>query len=480
MTIDRADVQSFVFRSGPDEGARYLFLEVTDPERARQWLADQLSASQAPSPRLLTAAPRSGLDPFVNVAFTCSGLSAFGLSEAELDGFGHEFREGMDTEHRSRALGDVRESAPANWGWGGSRSPVDVLLMIFADEANRTSFEGEQLDALQGAFEIVADRPELFARATEPFGFRDGISQPLFAGTRLGDAHPEQVVRTGEFILGYHNEHDRFPPTPTVAADREGACWLRPAHDDDSRRDLGRNGSYLVVRQLEQDVASFWSYVENHAGDGAQAGEALAAKLVGRWRDGTPLTLSPEPRTSRSGDRDSEALLGENDFGFMAADAHALRCPVGSHIRRSNPRDSLTLGDAEASRRTTRRHRILRRGRSYGPPAVEPLHEDDEEKRGLMFACLNADIGRQFEFVQQTWVDSPSFGGLHHERDPLIGSQPEGGGAMTVPACPVRHRLTGLPRFVTVRGGAYFFLPSVAALRFLARLPAAPGNAGGC
>ena len=464
MEIERADVQSFVLRSGPDLGARYLLLEVEDPAAARAWLAARLD-------QIGTGERQSPVESFLNVAFTSRGLAAFGLTAEEIATFGHEFQEGMVEEHRSRALGDIAESAPDLWVWGGPGRQGHVLLMIFTKPEDRGRYEDEQISASSSGFKILWDRDKLEVTEHEHFGFRDGISQPIFPGSALAKRYPKQVVRTGEFVLGYTNEHDRHPPTPTVAPERDPGQRLQPERKAAERRDLGRNGSYLVLRQLEQDVASFWQYVERNTGNGSQTAEALAAKFVGRWTDGTPLTLEQEPPPASSPPRSLDDLLEENDFRFLDEDAHGLRCPVGSHIRRANPRDSLPLGDAGKSLRVSQRHRILRRARSYGPFITTP-NEPDGKERGLMFACLNADIGRQFEFVQQTWLDAPAFGGLHGERDPLLGSQPNGsGGEMTVPRCPVRQKLTDLPRFVTVRGGGYFFLPAMSALDFLAHLP---------
>ena len=188
-----------------------------------------------------------------------------------------------------------------------------------------------------------------------------------------------------------------------------------------------------------------------------------------------------------SPDRDDPALSDADDFGYRDSDAHGFKCPIGSHVRRSNPRD--TLGpDGPTALKTANRHRILRRGRSYGHRPDDPRVADTVD-RGLLFLCLNTDIERQFEFVQQTWVNNPVFGGLNGEVDPLIGNisrtetaavNPNQGGSgngeaqsdaiFTVQADPLRTRVHNLERFVTVKGGAYFFLPSIRALRYLASL----------
>jgi Dyp-type peroxidase family len=190
--------------------------------------------------------------------------------------------------------------------------------------------------------------------------------------------------------------------------------------------------------------------------------EKLASKLIGRWPSGTPMALAPE--------KDDPGRALDNDFLYNNTDPSGLGCPFGSHIRRGNPRD--TLGeDVDEALKITKRHRLIRRGRPYGPRCADPLDLNDKQERGLMFMCINANIERQFEFVQQTWINSPSFHGLYDERDPIFSSfVAQAPGTMTIPRQPVRQRLTGLGEFVTVRGGAYFFLPSIKALRYLATM----------
>jgi len=232
--------------------------------------------------------------------------------------------------------------------------------------------------------------------------------------------------------------------------------------------DLGRNGSYLVLRQLEQDVVGFWRFLGDAThGAGGAAGSgarlALAAKMVGRWPSGAPLVLAP--------DADDPSLGGANDFGYFAEDRRGTRCPIGAHIRRANPRDSLDpRPGSQASIDVGKRHRILRRGREYGPPiSNEQLEAGDDGglERGLYFLCLNANLARQFEFIQHTWVNNAKFSGLYDDPDPLVGARNGGRDTFTVQAEPVRSRVRGLPQFVTVKGGAYFFLPGIRAIRYL-------------
>ena len=224
------------------------------------------------------------------------------------------------------------------------------------------------------------------------------------------------------------------------------------------RRDLGLNGTYLVFRQISQDVAGFWRF-RHQAAAGMWPGDAdgpvrLASKLVGRWPSGSPLVLSP--------DKDGEKM--RNDFEFAGPDPHGHGCPFGAHIRRANPRDALGP-DPKTALESARRHRLMRRGRAYGKRAEDPLKEDGVH-RGLHFICLGTDLERQFEFVQQSWINNPVFAGLYREVDPLVGDQAHAG-TFTIEAEPLRRRVQGLGAFTRIRGGGYFFLPGVRALRFL-------------
>jgi Dyp-type peroxidase family len=301
---------------------------------------------------------------------------------------------------------------------------------------------------------------------TEPFGFRDGISQPLIAELEP-PGQPGSLlhtVRAGEFVLGYQNQYGQIAESPTVAAADDPGRVL-PRTGDPELADLGRNGSYLVLRQLGQDVDGFRRFVDQASrGDGPadpDASTRLAAKMVGRWTNGAPLTRAP--------DHPVDDLSDANDFGYADDDAAGLGCPVGAHIRRANPRDALDPDTGpDQSIRSVNRHRLLRRGRAYHDSS-------DPSERGIHFMCLNANIARQFEFVQHTWLNNPKFAGLYDDTDPLVAiHQGDAGRSFTVQARPFRQRVTGLPPFVTVKGGAYFFLPGLRALRFLAGLAAEP------
>ena len=464
-TLELDDIQGLVARGyGTLRAATFVLLRIDDPASARAWLG--VLAGE------VATAERGDRSEAVHVALTHSGLRGLGLPEGSLAGFPDEFTGGMTTDHRRRILGDVGENAPERWRWGGPTNPVDAVLLLYAEDQTALGSLADQHAgpaALRAAGLAEVQRLDTSPlEDTEPFGFRDGISQPLIAELGPPDrpGPPLHTVRAGEFVLGYQNQYGQVAESPTVAAADDPGRVL-PRASDPKWADLGRNGSYLVLRQLGQDVDGFWRFVEQASrGDdlaGPDAGTRLAAKMVGRWPNGAPLTRAP--------DHPVDDLSDANDFGYADGDAAGLGCPVGAHIRRANPRDALDPESGPGqSVRSVNRHRLLRRGRAYGDPS-------DPDERGIHFICLNANIARQFEFVQHTWLNNPKFAGLYDDTDPLVAThQDVDGRTFTVQAHPFRQRVTGLPTFVTVRGGAYFFLPGMRALRFLAGLPGAPDN----
>jgi Dyp-type peroxidase family len=389
----------------------------------------------------------------------------------------------MTSAHRSRLLGDVGAAAPAQWLWGGPENTrIDALLLVFArDEPQlaRSLTRQRELLAEHGVAEVAAlDTQDI--GFGEHFGFRDGISQPVLSDGRSSDRMHE--VEAGEFVLGHLNGHGQYARSPLVPAHLDTGDLLprRPAASPDTSapvpreladaHDFGRNGTYLVFRTLDQDVGGFWRYVDEatRRADGAtdaSARTALAARLVGRWPSGAPLTLSP--------DADRPELAGENRFGYHTDDRSGNRCPLGAHVRRTNPRDSLPPKPGTAtSVEVSNRHRLIRRGRSFGPPIdpEESLNQDaaTSPARGLHFVALCADIARQFEFISHTWAMNPHFAGLLDDVDPLLGGHAGVGTSFTIQAAPLRRRLTEIPVFVTPRGGGYFFLPGRRALDYLA------------
>jgi Dyp-type peroxidase family len=464
--LELDDIQGLIARGyGNLPAARYLVLRIDDGALARAWLRD-LTAR-------VTRASQKPQDAAIHVAFTSRGLTALGLDEETLAAFSREFWEGMAHPHRARhVLSDRGESDPERWRWG--KEDTHVLLLLYASDGDALeTLHASAREGYQGVAEIQLLETFSFERAREHFGFNDGIAQPIIMGlSKTGPA--SNTIAPGEFILGYRNQYEKIPLSPTVPLEQRGAEMLpRVVRDDGVEAgDLGRNGTYLVFRQLEQDVQAFWRFIDEAThlenGESDHAGRIrMAAKMVGRWPSGAPLTLCPEKDDAAQGDRD--------DFSYRPADAQGHFCPKGAHIRRTNPRDALA-GKPEESIEVSNRHRLLRRGRPYGAALSRSLDVDEilrQERThevGLHFICLNADIGRQFEFVQHTWINNAKFAGLYTDADPLMGHSDELQGTFTLQGAPVRQRITGMKRFVEVRGGAYFFLPGLKALEYIASL----------
>jgi Dyp-type peroxidase family len=465
----------------------FLFLQARDAAKARRWLQQILP--QVRSAKAYERRPDgSKIKPTtaLNIAFTYAGAKALDLPEETLSTFSTEFKQGM--VRNANILGDVGDSDPQHWEIGGpNNSEVHVLLMLFAiDAAALERHRKEQQDLVQqsdgGVVEVALQEGARPLSQKEPFGFHDGISNPTVEGTPKNPEPGQWVIRTGEFVLGYINEYEIYPPSPVVLPqhDPKGILPAFPENGAPMYRDFGRNGSYLAYRKLRQDVSGFWKYaaekvreIEGTVDD--QGAIRLASKLVGRWPSGAPLELSPE--------RDNPELAEENRFTY-ASDPKGLACPIGAHNRRVNPRASIAYNTPEQSISSSNTHRILRRAVSYGGatgldvehdfdvraldrgqlPRAIPSHVPD---RGIHFIVVNADLRRQFELVQQNWCNNAAFNGLLANKDPMVGDT-SGKGNMTIQSSPFRKRLLDVPRFVTTRGGSYLFLPSVTALRFIA------------
>jgi deferrochelatase/peroxidase EfeB len=490
--VDYSDVQGLVrFGYGALTDASYLLLRIRDARAASAWLASAPISSAVE----LDKPPQTAMQ----VAFTREGLEVLNLPPSVLAGFSAEFLSGMcGEENRSRRLGDTGANSSQYWRWGGPGKVPHVLVMLYAVEGKLAGWtEAIQGPSWETAFELLDCLPTSNLQGVEPFGFADGISQPALDWERRRDTTGDQVeysnvVSLGEFLLGYPNEYGKYSDRPLLP-NEDSSATLPEAEDKPGVRDLGRNGSYLVFRQLQQDVRGFWQCADRQANGNPQQRERLATAMVGRTRNGDPLAALT-----------NQSIPGvdpgtpSNQFTF-ASDAAGTKCPFGAHIRRANPRNAdlppgtrgfiskliHSLGFGGDGFRddlisSVRFHRLLRRGREYGPglspeQALQPGHPDSGE-HGINFICLNADISRQFEFVQGAWVMSTKFNGMTAESDALLGNR------QSIPGWPATDRfglpqenglpqcISGLPQFVTVRGGAYFFLPGIRALKYLATL----------
>ena len=458
--LDFQDIQGLVRRGyGDMQAASYLLLHVRDGAAARRWLGQTYPD--------ITDADSKPANGRTNIAFTYQGLARLGLPDSQLRDFSAEFRSGMTSPERSRILGDTGNSAPEHWIWGNStQRELHACLLVFA--ANGSALN-ERLQHYRRGFD-AAGLEEVHELSTqqldrrEHFGFRDGIGQPAIEGMHHS-TQPSNTIAPGEILLGHPGQNGRPGPGP---------------------REFGRNGTYVVLRQLRQFVHTFWRYVDQQAhslgGNPDERRIKLASKMVGRWPSGAAITKHPQD-DPWAGAATSPTSAELNDFAYLDDDPHGERCPIGAHVRRCNPRDSLAPGPVR-SIRNSKIHRILRRGRPYGAavtPSMAPgdilATPEDGVDRGLQFLCLNADLAHQFEFVQQNWVNSTKFEGrLYDETDPIAGPRKPGEGQLadqfTVQDQPVRLRFSQLPEFIQVRGGAYWFMPGMAALRSLADLEA--------
>lgn len=446
------------------------------------------------------------------IGFAYAGLAKMGLPQITLDSFSDPFREGMMQEDRLRRIGDRRNGEwqgtvlPGGPRWSANtpqRGPMDVAAPVVPDEKTATGHTEEQTvtPLTVHAIVLLYDQDEASAEAwmgqvqaalaphqvaivhhlpldlradaagiaREHFGFADGVSQPIpfdADAVRPPERDPMHGIPLGDILIGFQNSHQEVAPSPMAPPLADGTdTGLTPHKLADGFLDLGLDGSYMVVRELKQDVAAFWNSLDSGAdhirlrdpqNSAHVTADWLAERVVGRDRNGALLC----PKGTLLSNTD-------NNFGFFDRDRHGHGCPVGSHVRRANPRDGLA---PDASQKATllqaaNNHRILRRGRKYGSTIADP-RKDDGVDRGLLFICLNTDIGRQFEFVQQTWLLNRNFATLYDETDPLLGPK----GTMTVRDDVLRRRVD-VDTFIQMAGGDYYFLPSMPALAYLAALP---------
>jgi Dyp-type peroxidase family len=515
--VSPGDIQHSIVRSARPQVAAYAHFRITNLQKFRDFVrartglasggvadagavaeaASLLDVLKSPAARILPERTAEKPPVGFTLGFTWSGLHALGIDPVTLETFPAAFKEGMAA--RAHLLGDYGESAPNLWhGWLGHRDVHGVAGILVSAGASaaaqpRRATTSDTVTptasaAAQGVPSLYANTVALAKRLVqmtaqppaeiaeieeaagfrilqlevgytplrqfkgesyrvEHFGFRDGLSQPFVdlgltppppgGGTPRRDGTWAPVA-PGEIFLG--------PP------DEDGLRAIQPANPA-----LRAHGTYMVFRKLAQDVVGFHHYLQERARD-EEHRQLLAAQMFGRWQNGASLVRHPrQPKWYAASERH---LI--NDFRFHSEDPHGLKCPVGSHIRRVNPRD-------QQLRDVSKRHRILRQSIPYGGPLVENPDADwDGEERGLLFICYQARIDAQFEFIQREWINGGEiFGQAGLDKCPITGANT---GALTdafqVPGSPAA--LTHLPRFVTTRGGDYFFAPGLEALRGIA------------
>ena len=435
--LELDDIQSGVLRPRPTPYAATYVLFRIDNRSAGRELMHRLRCAVASAGQ----SGRSSSDTWVSVALSYQGLKALGVPQESLKSFSPEFQQGMAA--RAKSLGDSGESSPEHWEKPLGSSDVHVVVTAVAPAKHQleAAFEKakKSYQELKGVAAIWRQDCHVLPGEKEAFGFRDGISHPAIDGSGIPGTNPhEHPIKPGEFVLGYPDEMGEEPQVPQPDI-------------------LGRNGSYAVFRKLHQRVAEFRRFLRANASS-VEEEELLAAKMMGRWRSGAPLAFCPfhdDPALGSDSQRN-------NAFVFKEDDAIGYKTPLGSHIRRMNPRDSAVAG-------VVRIHRMIRRGTSYGPLLPEGVLEDDGVDRGLMFAFVGAHPGRQFEFVQSEWMNDSAFFGGSSGKDPVSGAA-DCAGAFDIPKRPLRQRLQGLPRFVVTRGGEYCFMPGLRALEWLGNL----------
>ena len=491
--LNLADIQGNVVRAYGHAGywyARYLFFRIDDASKTRAFLTrvtDRVTSSAHADPeRNKQQAPP---DATTNVAFTFAGLQAIELPAASLMGFPQEFAAGM--QKRMSILGDEGSSAPERWDniW---RKEVHIWISIngrddeqvearyqWILQQNEVTGQGVELltghRGAQGAEDLPFQSgkalfgPDGKPTGKEHFGYRDGISDPVFEGQphkpnavlgrgKLLAGDKWAPLAAGEFLLGHLDEALEYPKAPMP-------------------RSLVLNSTFMVYRKLHQNVSTFRRYLDDEASRFEGSKELLAAKFTGRWRDnGAPIVDAPDDASKQRWDAkfsaadDSERRRMLTDFHYND-DIDGARCPLSGHLRRMNPRGSLEFGQKGAFNTPgalADRRRMLRRGLPYGQSGPETT---DESEQGIIFMALNASIERQFEFVQQQWVNYGNDFKEGNDKEILLGNH-TGRGKAVIPEIPGSgkppHFLANLPRFVECRGGDYFFLPSITALKLIA------------
>jgi len=518
--LDLHDIQGNIMWFYPEFGflkGRNVFFQIIKSPHGRDFInglvpeitssAPWASDSDTPWPEATT-----------NISFTYNGLKKLGISVQTLQSFPDEFIMGM--RGRRSILGDDGPSAPDKWDeiWreevhvfisiGGAdeaaiKKRYDEILKLIKDLDGVKLLEGHRNK--EGTSKSYQNTSALYENGLptpkEHFGFSDGISNPFFKGMtpemgevigggkknstdKKGYGNPQleatwAPLETGEFILGHKDEAREYPLAP-----------MPPL--------MAKNGSFLVYRKLHENVGAFNQFMDEQSKNFPGGKELLAAKMAGRWRNGVPITTYPDEaeanklatqrgqaqlavaQAKTTEEKEKAAIkfreINKKFVGFdYDKDIDGSKCPVGAHMRRMNPRGSLEFGEKgsfETPSALADRRRIIRRGLPYGEVS-SPDSNDGEH--GIIFMAIVANIKRQFEFVQQQWMNYGNDFKLANDKDPLLGNHYsdshladnrmviEGDKATGRPP----HFLSQIPRFVVTRGGDYFFIPSLTALRMI-------------
>ncbi|XXX81611.1 hypothetical protein WMF30_22910 [Sorangium sp. So ce134] len=444
--LDLADIQGLIVRGTSMPAARFLIAKIARASAARRVIGSMVHGDAGSGPRITVASPWTTRPAYtLTIGFTYDGLEALGLAEPSLRSFPAAFIQGA--AERAKLLGDTGENAPRRWIGGLGTGDAHVLLGLHAADGaalESTSTQLRSLLARDGAFtELSHQDGGVLPDRIEHFGYKVGIAAVHVEGGSQDPAPARSTAPTGQFLLGYPSQHPGFAyPVPTPP-------------------ELGRNGSFAVYRVMRQDVEGFTRFLNQWAPRAGMTEAKLAAKLCGRWRNGVPLVLSPDA------DSPDAPIAAEDldNFDYEPHDPQGHRCPIGAHIRRVNPRSQRVAGGS------SRLRLLIRRGIPYGPP-VDPSAPSDGIERGLLGLFICVSIRDQFEFVMSEWVESGLFtAGLRGTKDPLLGNNDPATSKLVIPSEGGDRTITGFPRFVTTRGAAYCFLPSITALKHIANLP---------
>jgi deferrochelatase/peroxidase EfeB len=480
--LELGDIQGFILRGYRMPMVRHFVLTVGVAAKARELLGRLVSGNESDAPQVTTAedwhvgfspgpgdnladVPRYKPDYCLNLGITWPGLVALQVkdrvSTLSFRSFG-AFVAGAAV--RAKLVGDTGASAPENWISAFTAGSDDVLVTLHAISPEAMTTYSERLSALfsEGdAFQEIwrtdgmAWQEMVDGKATPcakvPFGYTDGISMTTIRGG------PER----------YTPDHQE-PCEPWLFVLQDAAeNYLVP-----EPRELGLNGSFAVFKMIETDVVGFENFLQSNK-DKIDP-ELLAAKICGRWRNGVPLALSPET-DSPPGGIPPEQL---NDFEYVNADGsgdpRGLRCPVGAHMRRVNPRGQPITGQGQPGG-SNNTHRVIRRGLPYGPN-YDPAQPYDGIERGLLGYFINSSIENQYEFVLGHWVNDAEFAGAVRldpkAKDPMIGTQDPSESIFVSPQTngspPIR--ITGFSTFTKTKAAAYCFLPSITAIKFISNL----------